>query len=89
METSRLRVSSCQRCRYFAFEGRRGGHCEQLNVPVQGRWASCSLADPLFSGSIDTIAQASLSNWSEIVLRHHDDAIFETQPPRLSESAPA
>lgn len=42
----------CSRCRYYTPEGRRGGHCSLLGVPVQGRWDACSLAAPLFMASI-------------------------------------
>jgi hypothetical protein len=36
-------------------QGRRGGHCRQLGVSVQGRWKVCSLASPPFA-----------SNWQEL-----------------------
>lgn len=41
-------TSSCRHCRHYSPEGRRGGHCHQLNVPVQGAWQACSLAIPMF-----------------------------------------
>lgn len=37
-------VSSCRHCQFYVTEGRRGGHCRQLGVPVQGTWKACSLA---------------------------------------------
>ncbi|HEY9881501.1 MAG TPA: hypothetical protein V6D29_23810 [Leptolyngbyaceae cyanobacterium] len=42
------RTSSCSLCRHYTPEGRRGGHCGQLGVSVQGRWQACSLAVPVF-----------------------------------------
>lgn len=48
MKSSRCQVSFCSRCRFYAPEGRRGGHCGQLGVPVESRWQSCSLAVPVF-----------------------------------------
>ena len=42
-------MSVCRRCRYYEPEGRRGGHCQQLNVAVQGAWSACALAVPPFS----------------------------------------
>ena len=29
--------------------GRRGGECQRLGIPVQGRWKACSLAIPALS----------------------------------------
>lgn len=42
-------VSACRYCQFYRAEGRRGGHCHQLGVPVQGCWTSCSLALPPFA----------------------------------------
>lgn len=44
-------ISSCRHCQFYQSEGRRGGHCQQLGVPVQGGWKTCSLAIPPFSPS--------------------------------------
>ncbi|XGV94989.1 MAG: hypothetical protein ACAF41_19870 [Leptolyngbya sp. BL-A-14] len=49
MKTSHSQTSVCRRCRYYEPEGRRGGHCQQLNVAVQGTWTACALAIPPFS----------------------------------------
>lgn len=40
---------SCRHCRYYTPEGRRGGHCQQLNVAVQSAWKACTLAVPPFA----------------------------------------
>ncbi len=42
--------SSCRHCRHYIHEGRRGGQCEQLNVPVQSRWDACVLSQAIFQG---------------------------------------
>ncbi len=49
MKSTQCRVSFCSRCRFYDLEGRRGGLCGQLGVPVKGGWAPCSLALPVFS----------------------------------------
>ncbi len=49
MKSTQCRVSFCSRCRFYDSEGRRGGLCGQLGVPVKGGWAPCSLALPVFS----------------------------------------
>lgn len=38
------RPSLCRYCRHYYSEGRRGGMCNQLGVPVQAAWSSCALA---------------------------------------------
>jgi hypothetical protein len=65
MDANQFGVSCCQRCRHFTLEGRRGGHCSQLNVPVQGRWSACSLANPVFMEPINTVIQPQVVAWPE------------------------
>ena len=58
MSTSNCLASTCGSCRYgryFTPEGRRGGHCEQLGVPVQSKWKACMLALPPFAPSWETL----------------------------------
>lgn len=35
--------SSCKHCKYYNYEGRRGGQCRLLNVPVGANWKACRL----------------------------------------------
>ena len=49
MKTQLFLTSTCRCCRYYQPEGRRGGTCQQLCVPVQGDWKACSLAAPPFA----------------------------------------
>lgn len=44
MKTLNFPTSACRYCRYYQPEGRRGGVCQQLSVPVRGSWKACSLA---------------------------------------------
>jgi len=37
-------LSTCRCCTHYQPEGRRGGTCSQLGVPVKGCWQACSLA---------------------------------------------
>lgn len=55
MKTANFLASSCRYCRYYQSEGRRGGMCQQLGVPVQGQWKSCSLATHPFSATWDNL----------------------------------
>lgn len=51
MKTLSCATSACRYCGHFIPEGRRGGNCEQLGVPVRGGWKACSLAIPAFAPS--------------------------------------
>ncbi len=51
MKTANFCTSACRYCRYYQPEGRRGGMCQQLGVPVQANWKACSLAVPPFDSS--------------------------------------
>jgi hypothetical protein len=44
MNNSPDSISACRYCRYYSPQGRRGGTCQQLGVPVQACWKACSLA---------------------------------------------
>jgi hypothetical protein len=57
MQTLNLVISSCRHCHHYSLEGRRGGQCQQLDVPVQGSWKSCQLAIPPFSSSWDHLEE--------------------------------
>ncbi len=55
MKTLNDFTSACRYCRYYNPEGRRGGMCQQLGVPVRGTWKACSLALPPFAPSWETL----------------------------------
>jgi hypothetical protein len=44
MNTSDKSVVSCRLCQHYNPEGRRGGFCEKLDVPVSSSWEACRLA---------------------------------------------
>ena len=44
MTASNCTVSRCGLCQCYSHEGRRGGRCCQLNVPVGSQWEACCLA---------------------------------------------
>jgi hypothetical protein len=49
MKTNNCLTTVCRFCRYYQPEGRRGGTCEQLGVPVQAHWKACALAASPFA----------------------------------------
>ena len=50
-------ASACKSCRFYTPEGRRGGNCQQLGVPVRGGWKACSLALPPFAPSWESLEE--------------------------------
>lgn len=56
-------TSACRQCRHYTPEGRRGGLCQQLGVPVQSKWTACSLAAPPFGPSWENLE--TISQWQE------------------------
>ncbi|MGB3788196.1 MAG: hypothetical protein WA949_09305 [Phormidesmis sp.] len=48
MATSNCEITRCGLCRFYNHEGRRGGHCSQLSVPVSASWTACCLSDTPF-----------------------------------------
>ncbi|HCF28256.1 MAG TPA: hypothetical protein DEV81_13880 [Cyanobacteria bacterium UBA11049] len=46
-----LYPSTFRHCQFYKLEGRRGGHCQQLEALVHGSWQTCALALPPFAPS--------------------------------------
>lgn len=57
MKNSNCPTQACRHCRFYTPEGRRGGHCQQLNVEVQGGWTACSLAIPPFTPAWENLEE--------------------------------
>ncbi|MFM9264117.1 hypothetical protein [Tychonema sp. BBK16] len=66
-------TSACRHCRHYLPEGRRGGVCQQLSVPVQGQWKACSLAVSPFGSSWNNIEELPL--WQEQVATLPEPAV--------------
>ena len=60
MKTIQCQPVCCSRCRYYTPEGRRGGHCSQLGVPVQPSWKACTVAVPIFMASLPELDSLDL-----------------------------
>ncbi len=52
MKEINFATSACRYCRFYEPEGRRGGCCQMLDVPVQGSWKACSFASPPFKTTL-------------------------------------
>jgi hypothetical protein len=53
----------CRSCRYYLPEGRRGGHCQQLGVPVRGSWRTCSVARGVFGNDCQKLEK--FTHWKQ------------------------
>lgn len=51
MNAPNFLTSACRYCQCYKPEGRRGGMCQMLGIPVQSKWKACSLALPAFAPS--------------------------------------
>lgn len=56
-------TSACRHCRHYTPEGRRGGFCNLLSVPVESHWEACSLAVAPFGPSWENLEDIEL--WQE------------------------
>lgn len=75
MNVNQTGLSCCQRCRFYTLQGRRGGYCNQLNAPVQAKWAACTLAAPVFMPPLTAVAKLSL--WQELGTPASSDVLTE------------
>ena len=76
MNTS-LNTTACRHCRHYMPEGRRGGLCQQLSVPVQSHWKACSLAVSPFGPSWEKIEEISL--WQEQTATLREPAVTTSE----------
>ena len=52
MNEIKFSTSTCRYCRFYQPEGRRGGSCQMLGVPVQSSWKVCALAASPFKATL-------------------------------------
>lgn len=50
-QSMNLRPSTCQHYQFYKLERRAGGHCQQIEALVRGRWRACALVLPPFAPS--------------------------------------
>jgi len=60
-------TSACRHCRFYSPEGRRGGSCEMLGVPVQGSWKACAFASSPFETTLTKLEHIFHLNTSDKV----------------------
>jgi len=92
MERVTETISTCRYCHFYQIEGRRGGLCQRLAVPVQGNWKVCAVAalpfaqaQPLRSdpARIETWAgMSALVSTGPSTLTSTDPQLSLAEPPR-------
>ncbi|MEL6928223.1 MAG: hypothetical protein AAFO95_06290 [Cyanobacteria bacterium J06600_6] len=55
MKKLNFSTSACRYCRYYEPEGRRGGSCQLLGVPVESSWKACSFATSPFETTLEKL----------------------------------
>jgi hypothetical protein len=65
MERVNETISTCRYCRFYQIEGRRGGFCQQLGVPVQAKWKTCAAATSAFAQA-DVVQSEPVLEWAEL-----------------------
>ncbi len=58
MKETHFLTSACRYCRHYQPEGRRGGSCHVLGVPVESGWQACVLASPAFETTLENIEKS-------------------------------
>ncbi len=83
----------CRHCRYYAPQGRRGGHCNKLNVAVKSQWEACSLVASPFTSAWKELGDIML--WPQKVLElqeaivGHGNEGVEEDCPETGQPVPA
>lgn len=83
MKTANFATSSCRYCRYYNPEGRRGGACQQLGVPVQAHWKACVLAARPFTAgweSLEDVVRLETSLSLNCSTEHSSVKTSESEP---------
>ena len=52
MKEINFSTSACRYCRFYKPEGRRGGSCQMLGVPVESSWKACTFASHPFETTL-------------------------------------
>ncbi len=86
-------TSACRHCRFYSPEGRRGGSCQKLNVPVRGSWKACTFASSPFETTLNKLehifyldtskkVKADLAISSTVAKVEIDDGLQATVSPK-------
>lgn len=59
-----ISTSVCRYCRFYEPEGRRGGSCQKLGVPVESKWKACTLASLPFKTTLTKLEEIFQLNYT-------------------------
>jgi len=77
--------SSCRHCRFYRPEGRRGGACQKLGVPVNSSWKACSLACSPFKNSLKKLEEiVHLETAFSLKYANESPLIVNPQPKKIA-----
>ncbi|MFK8183213.1 MAG: hypothetical protein AB8B99_07545 [Phormidesmis sp.] len=83
MTASKCEISRCGLCRFYAHEGRRGGTCAQLGVPVSSQWKACCLVvSPFQSASEISEIVPGIDDWTSASAIDSDDLPMPVAPEK-------
>ena len=80
-------ASCCSRCSHYTPEGRRGGQCGQLGVPVKGQWKACSLSVPVFLTSLSDLQPLEILP-KPIAIRLPESRLEPVESAQFDDSTP-
>lgn len=64
MAASNCETTRCGLCKFYNHEGRRGGQCSQLSVPVNACWEACCLSAAPFVDNVNSPRhQSGIAEW--------------------------
>lgn len=81
-------ASTCRFCRFYQPEGRRGGTCQTLGVPVESSWKACALAASPFKTTLkklEDIFQLETSPKNRSTAEASRMQVEEITSPEISE----
>lgn len=90
MKKINFSTSACRYCRFYEPEGRRGGSCQLLGVPVDSSWEACNFASPPFETTLEKLEnmlqlETSIALDSpERVIPHKIDLNVEGNHPKMA-----
>ncbi|MCC0176298.1 hypothetical protein I4641_04820 [Waterburya agarophytonicola K14] len=76
-------TSACRYCRFYKPEGRRGGSCQMLGVPVESSWKACTFASPPFDTTLKKLEE--IFHLETSINRESDRQISSKISPKISE----
>lgn len=85
MNRANFLASNCRFCRFYNPEGRRGGFCQKLSVPVESNWKACSLSSLPFDTAWDNLEEIMYLEHSLSLNCSEENASLETKEVKVTQ----